>query len=216
MPFSPRGTGRSGLSGGAATAMRDLRSALAVYHQMAIRPYLDDIQAAVGTDSAHRAQAYLRHGPEAALFQLAPFATWKRPVLSFGYPVERDLHLAGRGLVLIPSYFCLHHPVALADPSLRPTLVYPIATATRLLTIENRRGDRLSAVLGHTRSAILRATIDPRTTSALARRIGVTAATVSHHTTVLRESGLITTYRDGSSATHTITPLGLALVAHNE
>ncbi len=75
----------------------------------------------------------LRDGPEGLLDALGPATRWDLPVLSVDYPVDRDLHLDGRGLVLIPCYFALHHPVALADPRLPPALAFPIRTESRLL-----------------------------------------------------------------------------------
>jgi DNA-binding transcriptional ArsR family regulator len=49
-------------------------------------------------------------------------------------------------------------------------------------------------------------------TSELARRVGVSAASVSQHTSVLREARLIQTSRAGKAVLHTITPLGAALL----
>jgi DNA-binding transcriptional ArsR family regulator len=46
----------------------------------------------------------------------------------------------------------------------------------------------------------------------LARRVGVSAASVSQHTAVLREAGLIHTSRIGKAVLHTMTPLGTALL----
>ncbi|MGW1712875.1 ArsR/SmtB family transcription factor [Streptomyces sp. NPDC002156] len=50
------------------------------------------------------------------------------------------------------------------------------------------------------------------TTTDLAQRTGISPATVSHHTTVLRDAGLITTHRNGTNAHHLPTPLGAQLV----
>ncbi|MFF4273396.1 hypothetical protein [Streptomyces sp. NPDC001536] len=58
---------------------------------------------------------------------LAPSIRWRPPVLELGkYPTECDIHLNGRGLLLIPSYFCRNTPVSLADPDLPPVLLYPL------------------------------------------------------------------------------------------
>jgi DNA-binding transcriptional ArsR family regulator len=136
-------------------------------------------------------------------------------VLSVAYPLDRDLYLEGRGLVLIPCYFALHHPVALADPRLRPVLAFPIRTESRLLAGGRADGDRVTALLGVTRASILRSVIGGSTTTGLAKVVGVAPATVSHHTRVLREAGLITTERDENFARHLITPLGLQVLSTN-
>ncbi|MFH8692576.1 helix-turn-helix transcriptional regulator [Streptomyces anulatus] len=72
----------------------------------------------------------------------------------------------------------------------------------------------LAALLGATRARVLVriAARDQATTSDLVGELEVSAATVSHHTAVLRESALITSRRDGGSVRHTITPLGLSLL----
>ncbi|GIE93000.1 ArsR/SmtB family transcription factor [Paractinoplanes rishiriensis] len=54
---------------------------------------------------------------------------------------------------------------------------------------------------------------DGRTTTELARRLGVSAASISQHTAVLREARLIHTSRVGKAVLHTMTPLGSALLA---
>ena len=133
-------------------------------------------------------------------------------MLSFTYPCDRDLYLEGRGLVLIPCYFGLYHPVALADPRLRPVLAFPIRAESRLLAGGTRTATSVSALLGSTRALILRSVIGGSTTTGLAKAVGVAPATVSHHTRALREAGLITTERHENFARHLITPLGLQLL----
>ncbi|MFD5208718.1 ArsR family transcriptional regulator (plasmid) [Streptomyces anulatus] len=81
-------------------------------------------------------------------------------------------------------------------------------------TIPPPRPRVLAALLGTTRARVLVriAARDQATTSDLVGELEVSAATVSHHTAVLRESALITSRRDGGSVRHTITPLGLSLL----
>jgi len=199
------------LAHGKPAALRQLRHSLHVYFRALIEPHLQVIGAGLRTDCAGGIQRYLQTGPEGLLRCLRPATNWQPPVLSVDYPRDRDLHLDGRGLVLIPGYFSLYHPIALADPLLRPVLVFPIRTESRLLAGPGS-GDHVSALLGTTRAMILRAAINGSTTTGLARQAGVTLATVSHHTSVLREAGLITTDRQENFATHLITPLGLKVL----
>ena len=70
--------------------------------------------------------------------------------------------------------------------------------------------------MGRTRAAALTAIAGGCTTSALARRVGISNAGASQHTSVLRRSGLITTVRDGSSVVHDLTPLGRSLLAGSD
>jgi DNA-binding transcriptional ArsR family regulator len=158
-------------------------------------PELDSVEAALRTDIACRMHTYLHDGVEAVLAGVSPGAIWKPPVLTLPYAFDRDLFLAGRGLRLVPSYYCLLRPVALADPVLPPTLVFPIDPATRLLTAKRRPGDHLGALVGSTRAAVLRLVMDGCSTRDLIRRVGVAPATVTYHTTVLRDAGMIITHR---------------------
>jgi DNA-binding transcriptional ArsR family regulator len=49
-------------------------------------------------------------------------------------------------------------------------------------------------------------------TTELAQRIGVSLPTASHHLSVMRESGLITSRRSGSTVVHHLTTRGAALL----
>jgi DNA-binding transcriptional ArsR family regulator len=200
------------LARGKAAALRHLRQALRVYFRSAIEPHLPVIEEGLRSDAADKVQHYLHDGPEGLLGSLGRATRWDPPVLSVDYPLDRDLYLDGRGLVLIPCYFSLHHPVALADSRLRPVLTFPIRTESRLLAGGHAGGDHVTALLGATRASILRSVIGGSTTTRLARLVGVAPATVSHHTGVLRDAGLITTDRHENFARHLITPLGLQVL----
>ncbi|MEU2989547.1 ArsR/SmtB family transcription factor [Streptomyces griseoincarnatus] len=75
----------------------------------------------------------------------------------------------------------------------------------------------MAALLGPTRAMVLLGIAEEHgpTTTELARRTGVSQPTVSHHTTVLRDSGLISTHRCGTRAYHLLTPLGARLVGQD-
>ncbi|MCR3754156.1 ArsR/SmtB family transcription factor [Lentzea californiensis] len=201
------------LARGRSPALQQLREALRVYFRSVIAPHLPTIEEGLCSDVAPWIQRYLHDGPEGLLAALGPGTRWDPPVLFVDYPVDRDLHLDGRGLVLIPCYFVLYHPVALADPQLPPTLAFPIRTESRLLAAGRAGGDHLAALLGSTRASILRSVVGGSTTTRLAKLVGVAPATVSHHTGVLREAGLIATEREENFARHLITPLGLRVLA---
>ena len=65
--------------------------------------------------------------PAGCSTSLRPAMRWNAGVLEVAhYPVSRELHLDGRGLLLVPSYFCARTPVTLLDPALPPVLVYPV------------------------------------------------------------------------------------------
>jgi DNA-binding transcriptional ArsR family regulator len=192
---------------------RELAQALRAYHDTFLAPYWPTVKAHVDADRAVRARAFLDGGCEGVLASLRPFARWRRPVLETPYPVDRDVHLAGRGLTLIPSYFCWYNPVTLLDRSCpAPVLVYPVdhdLTLTATTAVAARSSEqRLASLVGRTRGQILTALANTYSTGEIACRFGLSAATVSVHTTTLREAGLITTRRNGSGALHIRSPLG--------
>ncbi|MGW2475751.1 ArsR/SmtB family transcription factor [Streptomyces sp. NPDC001665] len=187
-----------------------LVAALRDYHRAAVEPYWPHIRSAVEADRAIRGRALLDGGTDELLASLPPVIRWRAPVLEADYPVDRDLRLDGRGLLLQPSYFCRGAPVVLRDPLLPPVLVYPVAH--RAAPAFADPGPSLGRLLGQTRSTVLRAIGDGCTTSELARRAGVSLASASQHACVLREAGLVHTLRHGSSVQHTLTPLGGSLL----
>jgi DNA-binding transcriptional ArsR family regulator len=143
---------------------------------------------------------------------LGPSFVWRAPVLGVVDHVDdRDIHLEGRGLRLVPSYFCWQQSVTLRDPDLPQVLVYPVSrTATDLVAACPDRA--LAALIGGSRATVLAACAVGATTSELAARVGVSAATVSYHTRTLREAGLISSRRDADSVLHTLTRLGADLL----
>ncbi|MDJ1130754.1 ArsR/SmtB family transcription factor [Streptomyces iconiensis] len=197
---------------------------LADYHRLALAPYWPRILARAQADRAVRMRALHAGGPDALLRTFRPGMRWTPPVLGLpGHPVDRDLHLGGRGLLLIPSHFCWGRPVPLADPELPPTLVYPMERDPQWLSGPTPAGRamaeprRLARLLGETRSAVLGAVaaVTPAggaTTTGLAERLGVSPSAVSQQTSVLREAGLLTSRRHANCVFHHLTPLGEALL----
>ncbi|GHE64648.1 ArsR/SmtB family transcription factor [Streptomyces capitiformicae] len=188
---------------------------LRTYYDVAIRPHEDHIQAHIDADRSVRARALLDGGIHGLLAGLGPYMRWQPPTLLVEYAAEdRDLYLRGRGLTLVPSYFCWGAPVSLADSGLPPVLAYPLhRRAPRADDAEAEQPQApLSALLGATRAVILRATATGATTGELARAAGVSAAAATRHTTVLRDAGLILSHRHGQSVLHTLAPAGAALL----
>jgi DNA-binding transcriptional ArsR family regulator len=196
-------------------AMRELGRLYRSYHRTAVLPAWNTVVAEVSAERQRLAQAYLRGGSEAVLTQLAGPGGWRPPVLELPYPWDRDLFLDGRGLVVVPSYFCWKHPCTLLDPELPPVLTYPLRLRRPVPFGAGRtHGDEpLGAMIGPTRAAVLRALEVPYSTSDLARRAGTSIPSASQHATVLRRAGLITTERQQGTAVHSLTPLGAAMLA---
>lgn len=194
-------------------ALSSLAQALGVYFGALLAPSWSHVRTVVGNDVGIRTQALLDGGTQALLNGLRPLARWNSPVLEVDYPVERDLHLGGRGLTLVPSYFCWRRPTALADPDLPPVLVYPVAKNP--LDLPCTTEDGLVRLLGRSRAAVLVEVVrrSGRTTSEVAAAVGLALPSVSYQIGVLRDGGLVASHRDGKYVLHTATPLGRQLLA---
>ncbi|MFD9871772.1 ArsR/SmtB family transcription factor [Streptomyces niveus] len=192
-----------------------LADALRAYHRAAVEPYWPHIRARAEADRVVRGRALLDGGADELLATLPPMIRWRAPVLEADYPVDRELFLDGRGLLLQPSFFCRGTPVVYRDPALPPVLVYPVTQVDAPTAAGHRgrgAGPSLGRLVGRTRSAVLSAIEHGTTTSELARRAGVSLASASQHACVLREAGLVVTLRHGNAVLHTLTPLGAALL----
>ncbi|NEA32238.1 helix-turn-helix domain-containing protein [Streptomyces sp. SID13031] len=205
------------LAQGDSSSLHKLGRAIRSYHDAAIAPYWKSIGTHVSADHAHRGEALARHGVDRLLSTLHPRVRWVAPVLQVLDMHDRDLYLDGRGIELQPSAFCWQVPTKLADPELKPILVYPIQHAPGILRQahldDSASTDVLGSLLGATRAAALEATVSGCTTTELARRCKISPAAASHQATVLREAGLITTRRVGASVRHEVTQLGIWLLS---
>ncbi|HEX5541119.1 MAG TPA: winged helix-turn-helix domain-containing protein [Micromonospora sp.] len=212
------------LARGEPEVLHHLTELMEEYLAIAITPYWPNIQAAVEADRVLRARALLDGGVEGLMASLRPVLRWEPGVLEVpDYPVSRELHLKGRGLLLVPAFFCTRTPVALLDPELPPVLVYPadrlggLGSGTGLessASPADRRGGReaLAVLLGRTRARVLEAAGDGCSTGEAARRLQISPAAASQHATVLRNAGLVVSHRDRNTVLHTLTPLGRAIL----
>ncbi|MFE7121835.1 helix-turn-helix domain-containing protein [Streptomyces sp. NPDC057654] len=201
------------LAAGRAAERRELEKALTAYQQILLAPGWDEIADAVGAERGVQARKAADHGVGAMLTTLHPSMRWQPPVLEVRYPKDRDLDLAGRGVTLIPSFFCTGAPVTWINPQLPPVLVYPAAPVGEDRKPQSPGTCALARLLGETRAAVLQALAEPCSTTQLARRVGVSIGTASKQTAVLRDAGLATSARFGTSVVHQLTSLGQQMAA---
>jgi DNA-binding transcriptional ArsR family regulator len=204
----------SGLARGDSGCLTQLGAILRRYHREAIAPDWPMITATVRADRAGRARTLSTGGLEALIEGFEPLLRWRPPVLECAVSQDRDVHLDGRGLVLVPSFFCWPRPWTILHGP-HPCLVYPIAHAEPVAAHDwdpDNRQQHLAALVGHTRAAILQSLETGCTTTELANRAGVSAGSASQHATVLRQAGLVSTRRVGGSVLHTLTDLGVTLL----
>jgi DNA-binding transcriptional ArsR family regulator len=192
------------------------------YCSQAIDPYWNDIRSHLATETAACSRALADGGVERLLNSAHPGMRWRDGALEIDRKEgdSADLQLNGRGLILVPSVFCRRITVyiSLADPDGPAVLFYPalrdLADAYRLWAGHHLGSSQkaLGALLGDTRAAALDVISTGCTTSELGDRLGLSPATASYHVAVLRDAGMITSHRRGSTVLHTITRLGTALL----
>ncbi|MGW3011253.1 ArsR/SmtB family transcription factor [Streptomyces sp. NPDC001219] len=185
----------------------------------AIAPYWDRMVSYLEAECEARTRVVMGGGVELLLATLHPRVTWRSPVLEIPGGPDEDVFLGDRGLVLVPSVFLTHRPAQIVGTqSDSGELVLAFAAppdvqrAAGLWGVPEDTAQTLGALVGQTRAAALRLLRATCTTSELAERLGISAASASQHTKVLRETGLITTRRIRNTVLHAVTPLGLALL----
>jgi DNA-binding transcriptional ArsR family regulator len=197
-----------------------LVSAVENFDRIALKPYWRSVSMRLVADCAHRGRIVLDDGVERLFTTLNRGVHWASPVLEIADGTSRDIYLDGSGLVLTPSVFLSDGSAVVIDgatPGDPPTLVFPTAEAATLGELKPGSDVdtlvALGALVGRTRAAIIQALQAGCTTSDLSRRIGITPAAASQHTGILRESGLITSHRRMNTVLHTLTPLGVVVLA---
>ncbi|MFI8087257.1 ArsR/SmtB family transcription factor [Streptomyces sp. NPDC086080] len=205
------------LAAGDRTVLDDVANAVGTVHGSLLAPDWSEVEATGETDRARRMEAF--EGGLGAVFASFPPFVWRDPVLSAPYPVDRVIRLRGRGLRLVPSFFCHTRPVAIADPRLPPVVVYPLhhddppAALSGTRPGVHRDADAaLARLLGRNRARVLTALVTTRTTGDVAARLALPASSVSGHLTVLRNAGLVASERTGAHVTHRLTPRGRHLL----
>lgn len=201
------------LADGRASDMSTLGDAMRSYFDQAMAPYWPTIKARIRAEYLLRGRLQADVGVAGMLASMRPVLRWEPPVLELNGPSTRDIHLNGRGVTLIPSYFNWHNPMTMYDPELPPIVIYPAGRLGSLLPVDGSPDHALGDLIGSTRAVALRVIAAGCTTTDLAKEIGISRSTASEHATVLRRAGLITTHRHGLAVWHAVTSLGLALLA---
>lgn len=213
-----------GLHRGESSAWRILAGAQRAAFTAVLDPVWPVVQDLHRQEVARYALAAAEQGVGAALSGLLPGARFRGSVWDLPSPLTGELRLRGRGLILLPT-FQRTGGVLLADIPGQPLgISYPAGPGLPLTPAGADPRQALAEVLGHTRLQLLQLVTAASehdstpatalTTSALARRLGVSAATVSAQTAALRAAGLITTTRQGRSVRHDPTPRTLLLLGH--
>ncbi|MFJ4776222.1 ArsR/SmtB family transcription factor [Streptomyces sp. NPDC088762] len=204
------------LHAGDAGAWRTLLRAQRAAYESVLAPVWPAVQDLHRAEFTRHALAVAERGLGGALTGLAPGSRLRKGVWEWplpGRPGVRDVRLGGRGLILRPTFHWRGGPLIQDLPDRPVALAYPAGRGLPLVPDQGGPSeDPLAAVLGRGRLAVLRSLDEARTTTGVARRIGVSNATASAHASALRAAGLLTTTRTGRSVHHTRTPLAELLL----
>ena len=197
-------------------AVRALGTSMRTYFETALRPswgYISQVTEHKATSISNATQ-----GPVAQILRLKDRPSVReapRTTVELAYKSNQELDLRGRGLMLIPAFFCAINPVTFHDPSLPPVLLYPVGHEPMSFLARAAQGTGpteqvLRQLFGRTRASVLRTLSDRvHTTGEISRTLNISIASASEHASLLRAAGLVTSQRCGNTVQHWLTPLGL-------
>ncbi|MFF3225171.1 ArsR/SmtB family transcription factor [Nocardia suismassiliense] len=209
----------AGLADRDGTARRKVADAVEAFHSVAFAGRWAHIQSYLEVAAERMARTLATEGVERLFTGLHPYVTWRAPVLEVHRltPCHDEL-LDGRGLVIIPSMFAWPEPLtlySLVDKDAPMTVIVPaLCDIGDFAAVWGPRAtnEALTALLGRTRAAALQVIAEGCSTTELARRLGVSPATASEHASILREAGLVESWRHRNAMRHEVTTLGAALL----
>lgn len=201
------------LADGHFSAVDTLNQILTDFRARALDPYRRRISSVVATASARAGVRSAIGGTGGMLNSLHPSIRWDGRELRLNTRVDAVESLDGRPLIFQPAALAtkiMFDPLADSVNVIYPAGTGPITRDPELHT----PAPALVSLLGATRASALVAVVrSPAvTTGRLAATLGVSVAAASRHASVLRESGLIATVRNGQTVHHAPTRLGEDMV----
>jgi DNA-binding transcriptional ArsR family regulator len=215
----------------------EIAAELADCHDRLIVPHWERIRSVLDADVAYHAGLLAGGGARSLFGDLHPDLRWSAGKLfladsdSDSGSGEGQVTLGPDGVMLMPSVFIWPEWSVKRATSTQTTLMYPARGAATVWEADlsaaglevtwpepgaGMREEAAEALLGAPRARLLGALRSPATTSALARRFGVTPSAVSQHLAVLHHSGLVGRQRRGRTVLYQTSPLGLALLGKAE
>jgi DNA-binding transcriptional ArsR family regulator len=195
-------------------AVADLVAQMRVFWDAALAPWWPRMTGFLESEIARRARHLVAAGGASAFTGLSRTVSWSGEVLTVS-PVamdSRDVDLAGRGMMLIPSVFAFD-VWPRADAPWDPALTYQPPGAGDLWQRERGADNALADLIGRRRAMILYLLEQPTSTRRIAERTGWSPGGVNTHLTALRRNGLVARRREGREVVYTRTDIGSALTA---
>ena len=184
-----------------------------------IAPHWERIRPVLEADIAYRAGLLAGGGARSLFSDLHPNLHWSGGTLTLTDTDQGSspfkIMLGPDGVVLMPSIFNWPLVSPSRATSTQTIMLYPArgaATVWESAALAGGREEAAEALLGAPRVRLLTALRSPATTTALARRLGVTPSAVSQHLAVLHRGGLVDKRRSGRAVFYQTAALGLALL----
>jgi DNA-binding transcriptional ArsR family regulator len=191
-----------------------LAESLLRYHELAVAPHWPRLRVLLEGDVLKRAQALAFGGPEALFDDLHPSVRYRDGLLEVEKPFQIEgVAPEGRGILLVPCAFAWPRLYAIIEAPWQPSLVYAPRGAAKLwVSSPSPVEDALAAALGLGRASVLEGLAIPRTTTELARQLGLSPGTTSEHLSRLRRAGLVEPHRSGRSVFYRLSREGEQLL----
>jgi DNA-binding transcriptional ArsR family regulator len=216
--FDPRLRDLQALADGDDRAKNHIANGLHHIHHTTFGRDWNDAKALLRADITRRTNEMGRRGIDHVLSTLHPRLSYHHGVLTVHSPRDSsDIIANGHGLILVPTIIPTRSLAIKTNPRDPVVLIYPIgdrrpfgSAAQSVRSIERRLG----RVVGQSRASIMLTLLSyPNLcTSQLAERCGIATSSASEHATVLRDAGLVESYRMRNRMLHSLTSLGIHLV----
>jgi DNA-binding transcriptional ArsR family regulator len=191
------------------------------YWTVAVEPYWHGIRAVFEDDVAFRVSELTRAGMAMMVAGMHPTLTMRGEYIVTDKTCKNpeETYLDGAGMLMVPSVFGWPFIMWCTAPGSAPHLIYPARGVGKLWSREmpgTADQDPLAALLGRSRAAILVALDLPTCTTDLAGRLAQSAPAVSQHLAVLKQNGLVTSWRAGRRVLYQRTDLATSIVRSNQ
>jgi DNA-binding transcriptional ArsR family regulator len=191
-----------------------LAESLLRYHEIAVAPHWPRLRVLLEGDVLKRAQTLAFGGPKALFDDLHPTVRYRDGLLEVEKPFQIEgVVPGGRGILLVPSAFAWPRLYAIIEEPWQPSLIYAPSGAAKLwVSSPSDVESALVAALGFGRASVLKGLAIPRTTTELARQLGLSPGTASEHLSRLRRAGLVEPHRSGRSVFYRLSREGEQLI----
>jgi DNA-binding transcriptional ArsR family regulator len=184
------------------------------FWERTLEPHWSRVCAMLENDVLTRGRTLALDGAEALFKDLNPAVRYRDGLLEVGNsPRTEEIHLDGRGLLLMPSAFVWPIYQVILDEPWQPTIAYtPRGVANLWCTEPPPVAQSLELLLGKGRAEVLLSLEPPSSTLEIAKRLGLVPSSVSEHLSLLKQAGLVETQRRGRFVYYRLSQTGAALL----